>query len=130
MNRHTSTLHRLWALPLIGSLALLLAACATPGIAPVAELAAAKASIEQAERAGARDAAPMELMSARDKFAKAQAAVREERFDPARRLAAQAEVDAELAERKARAMKAHAAAAELARSDALLRNELERQGRP
>ena len=113
-----------------GALALLLAACAGPGIPPVAEMTAARASIAQAEGAGAMEGAPLELLSARDKLRKAEVAVREERFDPARRLAAQAEADAEVAERKTRAIKAQAAAAELARSDALLRNEVERTGRP
>lgn len=121
---------RLRAASLIAGGAALLAACASPGIAPVAEMSAAQASITQAERAGATEAAPLELMSARDKLGKAQAAVRDERFDPARRLATEAEADAQVAERKARALKAQAAADELARSDALLRSEVQRQTRP
>ena len=123
-------LHRQQARMLIAGLSLLLAACASPGIAPVAELATARASIAQAERAGAMEAAPVELLTAREKLGKAEAAVREGRFDSARRLAEQAEADAELAERKARAAKAQAAAAELARSNDQLRKEIERKGRP
>lgn len=119
-----------WATPSLASLTLLLAACAGPGVPPTAELAAAKASISQAESAGAVQGAPLELLSARDKLRKAEAAAREERYDPARRLSAQAEADAELAERKSRAIKAQAAAAELARSDALLRREVDRAVRP
>lgn len=129
MNRN-SRICRHWPKPLIAGLALVLAACASPGVAPVGELASARASIAQAESAGALEAAPLELLSARDKFAKAEAAVREERFDAARRLAAQAEVEAEVAERKARSVKAQTAAAEIARSNELLRNELERKARP
>jgi len=121
--------HRLWAMPLAAGLVLLLAACASPGVVPVGELATAQASIAQAERAGAVDAAPLELLSARDKLGKARAAVRDERFDLARRLAAEAGADAEVAESKARAVKAQAAAAELVRSEELLRKELERKAR-
>lgn len=111
-------------------MALGLVACASPGKPPTAELASAQASITQAETAGAVQQAPVELLTAREKFGRAQAAVREEHFEQARRLANQAEVDAELAERKARAVKAQAAAQELARSNDLLRQEIERSGRP
>lgn len=111
------------ALSLVG----LLGACASKGATPVAELATARASIAQAESAGARDAAPVDLLAARDKFGRAEAATRAERFGEARRLAAQAEADAEVAERKARAIKAQAAATELARSNELLRAEIGRK---
>ena len=130
MNRNRHSSPNPWLMSAAGALTLLLAACAGPGIPPISEMTAARASIAQAEGAGAMEGAPLELLSARDKFRKAEVAVREERFDPARRLAAQAEADAEVAERKTRAIKAQAAAAELARSDALLRNEVERTGRP
>ena len=129
MSRNSNP-HRQWAMCLVAVPALLLAACATPGIAPVGELATAQASIAQAESAGAVQAAPVELLAARDKLGKAQAAVREQRFEVARRLAAEAEADADLAERTARALKAQAAATELARNDEVLRKELERKGRP
>jgi hypothetical protein len=105
----------------------LLAACATPGVAPVAELTRARASIAQAESAGAADKAPVELLAAREKLGQAEAAAREERFVTARRLSELAEADAELAERKARAVKAQAAATELARGNDMLRQELERK---
>ena len=129
MNSDSSP-HQSWAKTLIAGLVLLLGACASPGIAPVGELASARASIAQAESAGAMEAAPLELLAARDKLDKAEAAAREERFDAARRLAAHAEADAELAERKTRALKAQTAAAELARSNELLQRELERRARP
>ena len=109
------------------SLVALLGACASKGTAPVAEMATARASIAQAESAGALDTAPVELLAARDKFAKAEAAASADRFGEARRLAARAEADAELAERKARAVKAQAAASELASSNDLLRAEIERK---
>jgi len=110
-------------------LAASLGGCASAGIAPVAQLATAGASISKAENANAQEAAPLELLAARDKLRKAEAAAREERFGEARRLAEQAQADADLAERKARAVKAQAAAAELARSNEQLRLETERKAR-
>lgn len=117
------------ALSVVAVLALL-AACASPGKPPVAEMATARASISQAESAGALVSAPVELLSARDKLGRAEAAVREEKYEQARRLAAQAEVEADVAERKSRAVKAETAATELARSNDMLRKELERKSRP
>lgn len=116
-----------WVTLTATSLVILLAACASKGVLPSAQLDAARASIAQAESAGALDAAPVELLSARDKLSKAEAAAREDRFDAARQLAEAAEADAEVAERKSRAAKAEAAAAELARSNALLRKEIDRK---
>ncbi len=107
-----------WLAPL-----LLLAACATVETLPAAEIAAAQAAITQAESAGAQRAAPVELLAAREKLEKADAAVRAERFGEARRLAEAAEADAMLADRKARAAKAQSAADELVRSNELLRIE-------
>lgn len=103
--------------------ALLLGACATVEPMPATEIAAAKAAITQAESAGAQRAAPVELLAAREKLDKADAAVREERFGDARRLAEAAEADALLADRRTRAAKAQSAADELVRSNELLRIE-------
>ncbi len=110
-----------------GAALVLLVGCASKGAPPVGEMATARAALSQAESAGALQAAPVEMLAARDKFSKAEAAVREENFEQARLLAAQAEVDAEVAEKKARTVKAQAAAAEMARSNELLRKELERR---
>jgi hypothetical protein len=103
--------------------AMLLGACATVDTLPAAEIAAAQAAISQAENVGAKNAAPVELLAAREKLEKADAAVREERFGDARRLAEAAEADAMLADRKSRAAKAQSAAQELVRSNELLRIE-------
>lgn len=108
------------------ALALGLAACAsTPP--PVASMTTARAAITQAEAAGAGQLAPVELLSARDKLVKAESAVREERFDLARRLADEAAVDGQLAERSARLQRAKLAAAEMKRSNATLETETERR---
>jgi hypothetical protein len=111
----------------VSAVAALLVACASKGINPVTEMATARAAVAQAENAGAREAAPVELLAARDNLVKADAAVREERFEPARRLAVLAETQAQVAERKARAVKAQNAAAELQRSNELLQKELDRK---
>ena len=76
------------ALGLIG----LLAACAAPVMRPSTQITNARASIAQAESAGATQRAPVELLAARDKLARAEAAARAEDFL--------------LAERKSRAVKA------------------------
>ncbi len=126
---NTSTFRRLALVTIAGSV-IAVAGCASKGVAPVAQLATARASITQAESAGALQSAPVEILAARDKLGRAEAAVREERYADARRLAEQAEVDAELAERKTRAAKSAAAVEELARGNAALRQELERKSRP
>lgn len=109
------------------SLIVLLSGCASTSKAPIAEMASARASITQAESAGALDLAPVDLLSAREKLSKAEAASREKKFEEAQQLATKAQADAELAERKARAAKAQTAADELARSNELLRNEINRK---
>jgi len=106
--------------------ALILTGCASPGTPPVVQMTSARASIAQAESAGALQLAPVELLAARDKLGRAEAAVREERYVEARRLAEQAEADAELAERKSRTARSARAVEELARGNAELKKEIER----
>ena len=108
------------------SSALFLGACASKGVAPTAELSMARASITQAETAGAGELAPVELLAARDKLGRAESAVRAEEFAQARRLSEQATADADLAERKSRAEKASRMAAELGRSNDTLQREIKR----
>ncbi|MDH3318561.1 MAG: DUF4398 domain-containing protein [Betaproteobacteria bacterium] len=128
MNNPIPARRRLAGAGLLASL-LLLGACATAELPPTAELAAANAALTQAESAGAQRWAPVELLAAREKLSRADAAVREERFGDARRLAEAAEADALLADRKTRAVNAQQAAEELVRSNELLRREAERNVR-
>ncbi|MEO8717955.1 MAG: DUF4398 domain-containing protein [Burkholderiales bacterium] len=128
MNNSIATCQRLAGSGLLAAL-LLLGACATTELPPTAELAAANAAITQAESAGAQRWASVELLAAREKIARADAAMREERFGDARRLAEAAEADALLADRKTRAVNAQQAAEELLRSNELLRSEAERNVR-
>jgi hypothetical protein len=110
--------------------AVLLGACASKGAAPVEQLTRARASIAQAESAGAQQAAPLELLSSREKLGKAEVAVKDEKYGAARAFAEESQADAELAERKARVAKAQAAADELARSNQQLSNEAQRSAKP
>jgi hypothetical protein len=66
-------------------------------------MSAAQTAVTGAEEADAAHYAPSDLDRARDKLIRAQAAIQEEDNQEARRLAEQAQVDARLAEARARA---------------------------
>jgi hypothetical protein len=70
---------------------------------PTDKLAVAKTAVDRAEQAQAAQFAQVELTSARNKLAAAQAAADKHDADVAARMADQAEVDAQLAEYTARA---------------------------
>lgn len=107
------------------ALVLSLGACATnQSEIPTAEMSVARASVTQAESAGAAQLAPVELLSAREKLLNAETAMKAEQYTQARRLAEQSAVDAELAERKSRAARARSAAAEMGRSNDTLEQEI------
>ncbi len=86
-----------WRAATVLSASLGLAACAGSVPPPTAQLGASAQAIQQAERAGALEHAPAEFQSAREKMAAADAAMREDERTDARRLAEQAQADAELA---------------------------------
>lgn len=109
--------------------ALFLAACASMP-PPTEEVTKAEAAVTQAEGAGARDFAPLELRTAQEKLDRAKAAMKEDDEDnyaTARRLAEEAEADAKLAATKARTAKAQKAATELQEGINTLRQELNRK---
>lgn len=86
--------------------AVTLAGCAgTPP--PTTQLAVAKQAVTAADTAEGAEYAPVELRTAREKLSQAEQANLDEDYDKARLLAEQAEWDARVAERKARAEKAH-----------------------
>ena len=116
--------------PAVLASTLFVGACATQGPPPVADLAVARTSVTQAEAAGAAQLAPVEFLNARNKLASAEAAMRDKRYDDARVYTDEAAADADVAERKARAMKATNAAMELQRSNAVLGNEIDRNTTP
>lgn len=97
-------------------------ACASTPM-PVEKLAIAKSSLERAEHAQAAQFAQVELNSARNKYAAAQAAADENDADVAARMADQADIDAQLAESMARAKQQEQLVTEMDASLRDLRNE-------
>jgi len=94
--------------------------------APTEQMAASTAAVASAERAGALTLAPAEMALARDKLARANASMVEEKFERARMLAEAALVDARLAEARARNVQAAKSATEVREGNRVLRQELQR----
>jgi hypothetical protein len=92
---------------------------------PIADeqIAVAKASVERAEQAGAPQAAPVELASARDKLARAVKANLDHDIKPAAMLAEQADIDARVAEATAQLQRSKNAADQFDASMQALRQE-------
>jgi len=110
--------------PLIGAfLLLLIVACATTPPDPRI-LDNAHSAIGQAEAAGASEYAPLELRFANERLAAAQQALNNEREDDARRLAEQAELEAQLALARTRAALARAELQQKQRDLEQIRNDL------
>jgi hypothetical protein len=101
-------------------------ACASTPM-PVEKLAVAKSSLERAEQAQAAQFAQVELNSARNKYAAAQAAADKKDAQVAARLADQADIDAQLAESTARAKQQEQLVTEMDAGLRDLRNETLRQ---
>ena len=80
----------------------------------------------KAQETQAYQFAPVEFNAAQDKISQAKAAMNNEDYVTARRLAEQAEVDANLAFTKARAEQAQKAAQELQQSIRVLQQQLEK----
>ncbi len=97
-------------------------ACASTPM-PVEKLAVAKSSLDRAEQAQAAQFAQVELNSARNKYAAAQAAADKNDAEVAARLADQADLDAQLAEAMARAKQQDQLVSEMDASLRDLRNE-------
>jgi hypothetical protein len=107
---------------LLCAIAFGIVACASTPM-PVEKLAVAKSSLDRAEQAQAAQFAQVELGSARNKYAAAQAAADKKDAEVAARLADQADVDAQLAEATARAKQQQQLVAEMDASMRDLRNE-------
>lgn len=105
MNTIKSPMLRL-RLPQLAAVALgglLLAGCA--GNPPTAQFALTESAVNSAVSAEATEYSAVEMRSAREKFKQAEIAMQDKDYDKARVLAEQAEWDARVAERKARAAK-------------------------
>lgn len=125
----THALKKCGAWPIAAVCALMLGACAAPSsTAPSEQIALGNAAIESAQAAGAGQPGLPDLMQARDKLARAQAAARAGDNVKAMRLAEEADVDAQVVRSRVGADKSQRAAAELDASLAALRDELSRAG--
>ncbi|WP_460504856.1 DUF4398 domain-containing protein [Hydrogenophaga soli] len=105
-------------------------ACASKVPIPSEPLAMAQAAVTSAASAGAAEWAPTELQLARDKLSRAKVAATEEHNLYATHLARESHADANLAEVKARSLKAQKTAGELGEGNRVLRDELQRSVKP
>jgi hypothetical protein len=106
---------------------LILAACASTPLAPIASIQAARSAIGDAEKAGAGRYAAPELGEAREKLAAANSAVEQKHMNQAERLAEQSRVEADLANAKSAEAKATAVNDEMMKSNQALGEELQRK---
>jgi hypothetical protein len=107
--------------------AVFIAGYANAASPPTEQIAVAKAAVANAVSAGASDLAPLEMKIARDKLDRTLFALAKSENDKARTLAEQTELDAKLAEVKARSVKAQKAAAASADDTRVLGEELDRK---
>lgn len=112
--------------------AMVMSACASAPLLPTDALQAAEIAITSADADKAAEFSPVELQAARQRLALARARLARDPDDEdaliARRLAVEAQSDAELASARARQARAEAVNAELQRNIDTLREELQRGG--
>ena len=99
--------------------------CASTGDMPREQMAVARAAVDRAAGPAGADA-PIEVSEARSKLERATAAVARKDYDEARRLAEQAEVDANLAEAKSHSVRSSRALQEVREGIRQLREEIAR----
>lgn len=109
------------ALPLFAA-----AACTSTPPVPNEQLAVARSALGNAEDAGAREHAVLDLRRAQQKLERAEAARQAEDYEEALHMAEQAEIDARYAAFRARSERASEAVEELERGIAQLRAEVAR----
>lgn len=114
---------------LVLSVSAVLGGCSsTP--APTSEIAVSKTALESAMSAGGAEFAPVELKTAQDKLARAEALVADkdhDRYEEARRLAVEAAVDAKAAETRALTAKSEKSLKESQEGRRALQEEMQRQ---
>ena len=103
-----------------------LSACAGEP-APTAQLALAKQAVDDATRSGAAERAPQDLVTAREKLARADQAASAGQNTDARRLAEEAQADAQLAAARSRNAAATAALNQAEQGNATLQQEMQRK---
>jgi len=110
----------------IAAAAIFMVGCASVP-APTEQMAASRAEVNNASSAGGNEFAPLQMKSAIEKMAGAEQAMADKKYDQARHLAEQAQVDAQLAEAMARSAKAQKAADAVQEDSRVLRQEIERK---
>ena len=105
---------------------ILMAGCAS-NQAPVEQMALSRSAVSNAMSAGGNEYAPIQFKSANDKLDAAEKAMADKKYDLAKQLAEQAEVDAKVAGSMARSAKAQKAADALQEDIRVLRHEIERK---
>lgn len=103
--------------------------CASLKTPATADVAVSKAAVESAAGAGGAEFAPVEMSLAREKMVQANKAMADKNYKLASEWANQAQVDAKLAQSKARSAKAQMAADSLQDDIRVLREELERNSK-
>jgi hypothetical protein len=111
-----------------GAAMFLIMGCSSMKIPATASVATSKAEVDNAAGAGGAEFAPVEMNSAREKMAKANAAMSANNYKLANDYAIQAQADAKLAQGKANSAKAQTAANALQDDIRVLREELDRTG--
>lgn len=91
------------------------------------QLAVSREAVDQAQIAGAAQAAPADLDAAVDKLNRANAAAASRNGKDSIRLTGQAQVDANLARARTHSAQARMAAVELGKSNQILQEEINRQ---
>ncbi len=104
-------------------LATSIAACSGMPV-PKTEMALSDSAVKDAELAGAREYAPLELRRAHEKFANANNALHDKDYAAAKHWSEEALVDAELAEAKSYSEKSRISLEELRSSIDLMREEI------
>lgn len=122
----TTHMYKQSMLALCGATVLLISGCGSMKTPATADVAVSRAAVDNAASAGAAELAPDEMRSAREKMARANAALKDRDYKLARELADQAQADAKLAQSKANSAKATGAADEINENIRVMREELDR----
>ena len=96
------------------------------GVPPHEEITRSSFVIKEAEADSARQHAPLELRSASQSLERARAAMGDKDYQKARNLAAQAELEGELAKARTEALKVQKSAEEIKESNRMIKEELKR----
>ena len=126
---HLIRIHCLRAVHLGGAIIAILTVAACSSLPPpVEQMAVTRTTVERVSSApNAVDAAPVEMSQARDKLARAERAMNDKDYVTARRLSAEAEADARVAESRASAMRGERALKEIRDSIRSLQDEINRR---